>query len=62
MAAVLTVEDPAAITLEGVRAYAAGQLARYKLPRRLKLVPAVPRNTSGKLDKVSIRSLADGED
>ena len=49
--------DGAAITLDDVREYAAAGLARYKLPRRLKIVAAVPRNASGKLDKPSIRGL-----
>ncbi|MCN9241138.1 long-chain fatty acid--CoA ligase [Streptomyces sp. RY43-2] len=61
VAAVVTVADPEAITLEDIRAYAAGQLARYKLPRRLTLVPALPRNTSGKLDKTVIRRMAEEE-
>ncbi|WP_334517205.1 AMP-binding protein [Streptomyces sp. B21-105] len=57
--AVMSVDDTAAITLEAVHEYAAGQLARYKLPRRLKIVPAVPRNASGKPDKAGVRRLAD---
>ncbi|MER6266756.1 AMP-binding protein [Streptomyces sp900105755] len=61
VAAVLTVADGTGIGLEDVRAYAAGRLARYKLPRRLTLVPAVPRNASGKLDKTVIRRLATEE-
>ena len=61
VAAVVTVAEGATIDLEDVREYAAGQLARYKLPRRLKLVGAVPRNASGKLDKSVIRRLASEE-
>ncbi|MFE7029140.1 long-chain-fatty-acid--CoA ligase [Streptomyces sp. NPDC057621] len=61
VAAVISVEDTASITLEDVRAYTEATLARYKLPRRLKVVPAVPRNASGKLDKVVVRRLADEE-
>ncbi|MFC9842836.1 long-chain-fatty-acid--CoA ligase [Streptomyces sp. NPDC060223] len=56
--AVLTVAEDATISLEDVREYAARQLARYKLPRRLTLVPGVPRNASGKLDKTAVRRLA----
>ncbi|MGC9542198.1 long-chain-fatty-acid--CoA ligase [Streptomyces sp. UG1] len=59
VAAVISLDGTTEITLEAVHAYAAGKLARYKLPRSLKLVPTVPRNASGKLDKVSIRRLAD---
>ncbi|MFJ2116227.1 AMP-binding protein, partial [Streptomyces sp. NPDC087850] len=61
VAAVVTVAEDTAISLEDVREYAAGHLARYKLPRRLKLVPAVPRNASGKLNKTVIRCLASEE-
>ncbi|WP_089106212.1 AMP-binding protein [Streptomyces hyaluromycini] len=61
VAAVVTVAAGTSIGLEDVRAYAAGRLARYKLPRRLTLVPAVPRNASGKLDKAVIRRLATEE-
>jgi fatty-acyl-CoA synthase len=45
------------ITIDDVREYAASGLARYKLPRRLAIVEAVPRNASGKLDKTAIRHL-----
>ncbi|MGW3287224.1 AMP-binding protein [Streptomyces sp. NPDC001002] len=63
VAAVVSVDGTVDITLESVRAYAARDLARYKLPRRLKVVGAVPRNASGKLDKVVVRRLSteDGE-
>lgn len=55
--AVLSLENGATVTLDDVREYAASGLARYKLPRRLEVVTAVPRNASGKLDKVSIRGM-----
>lgn len=57
--AVMSVDGTTEITLEAVHAYAAGRLARYKLPTRLTIVPAVPRNASGKLDKAGVRRLAD---
>ena len=34
------------------------QLADYKLPRRIVLLPALPRNTTGKILKTSLRELA----
>ncbi|MGW1029444.1 long-chain-fatty-acid--CoA ligase [Streptomyces sp. NPDC002577] len=61
VAAVVTVADDVVITLDDLREYAAGHLARYKLPRRLKLVQAMPRNASGKLEKVAVRRLATEE-
>ena len=38
-------------SLEEVRRACAGRLARHKLPRRLVLVDALPRTTSGKLQR-----------
>ncbi|WP_313897023.1 long-chain fatty acid--CoA ligase [Streptomyces sp. GC420] len=58
VAAVVSVTEGVEITLEDVREHTARHLARYKLPRRLTVVPAVPRNGSGKLDKPVIRRLA----
>ena len=45
------------VTLDDVRAHAERSLARYKLPTELRVVEVVPRNASGKLDKIAIRSL-----
>ncbi|MFI7636115.1 long-chain fatty acid--CoA ligase [Nonomuraea sp. NPDC049400] len=59
--AVVSLAEGMRVTLDDVREYAAAQLARYKLPRKLKIVQNVPRNASGKLDKVVIRRLADEE-
>ncbi|WP_369192201.1 AMP-binding protein [Streptomyces sp. R08] len=58
VAAVITVAEGIEMTLEDVREYGEGQLARYKLPLRLKLVNDVPRNGSGKLNKPVIRKIA----
>ncbi|WP_308404285.1 long-chain fatty acid--CoA ligase [Streptomyces sp. ATCC 21386] len=58
--AVVSVDGTAEITLEAVHAYAADRLARYKLPERLTVVPAVPRNASGKLDRAGVRRLVEG--
>lgn len=44
--------------IEDVRDFCSRHLARYKLPKKLVLVPEVPRNGSGKLDKVAIRNIA----
>jgi len=43
-------------TLEELRSACAGRLAPYKLPRRLVVLDALPRTTSGKLRR---RALAD---
>jgi fatty-acyl-CoA synthase len=55
--AVVSVLPGATLTLEDVRRHGADKLARYKLPKRLKVVEQVPRNASGKLDKSSVRKM-----
>jgi fatty-acyl-CoA synthase len=55
--AVVAVADGAGVTLADLRSHAGELLAHYKLPRRLLVVEAVPRNASGKLDKARIRAL-----
>ena len=49
-------------TLEALRAHCAPRLAGYKLPRRLRLVPELPRTASGKLRRAAVRAdwAADG--
>ncbi|MEV5835479.1 long-chain fatty acid--CoA ligase [Nocardia sp. NPDC052112] len=55
--AVVACAEGTRLTIEEIRAHASARLARYKLPRQLKLVKSVPRNASGKLDKIAIRGL-----
>ncbi|WP_216896742.1 acyl-CoA synthetase [Nocardia alni] len=59
--AVASVDDGVTVTLDDVRDFAAGELARYKLPQRLRIVEQVPRNPSGKLEKLVIRKLLEAE-
>lgn len=46
------VDDPP--SLEELRAHAADRLARFKLPRELELVPAIPRSATGKVRRTSL--------
>jgi malonyl-CoA/methylmalonyl-CoA synthetase len=39
------------VTLEDLRGFARDALAPYKLPRELRVLPALPRNTMGKVQK-----------
>jgi fatty-acyl-CoA synthase len=55
--AVACLTDGSKLTLDEVQAHCATKLARFKLPRQLQLVKAVPRNASGKLDKIAIRRM-----
>jgi fatty-acyl-CoA synthase len=45
----------AAITLEQMRDFAEAKLARYKLPRELHVIDAMPRNPNGKVMKPALR-------
>ncbi|MES2262630.1 MAG: AMP-binding protein [Pseudomonadota bacterium] len=48
--------DAAAPTLEQLQAHLRGQLAGYKVPRRLEVFNALPRNPMGKLQKHVLRA------
>lgn len=56
--AVVALKPGNALTLEDLQAFAERKLARYKLPRELRLVPALPRNTTGKVQKAALREPA----
>jgi malonyl-CoA/methylmalonyl-CoA synthetase len=45
------------LTVEGLRAFAAPRLAKYKLPTRVRLVDELPRNAMGKVLKPQVRAL-----
>lgn len=47
-------------SIEELRQFCSDRLARYKLPKDLVAVEEVPRNGSGKLDKVASRQLVRG--
>jgi fatty-acyl-CoA synthase len=56
--AVLVCKDGVEPSLDEVRAHAARKVAHYKLPRRLLVLDDLPRNASGKLDKIKLRTLS----
>ncbi|WP_420991940.1 acyl-CoA synthetase [Cupriavidus sp. 30B13] len=53
--AVAALRPGASLTLEELQAFAGPRLARYKLPRELRVVAALPRNPTGKVLKVRLR-------
>jgi len=57
--AVVVPADGAEVTLDDVRAFAEGSLARYKLPTRLQVVDELPRNPAGKILKYELRDRFD---
>jgi fatty-acyl-CoA synthase len=56
--AVLACEPATEPTVEQVGRFAAGQLARYKIPTQVLRTDTLPRSPSGKLDKLTIRAWA----
>jgi fatty-acyl-CoA synthase len=54
--AVAALREGATVDLEELREFASERLARYKLPRRLEIVPALPRNLVGKVLKFELRA------
>ena len=55
VAAVAALSDGTTLSIAELRTWAADRLARYKLPRKLFVVDALPRNATGKLLKYQIR-------
>jgi fatty-acyl-CoA synthase len=53
--AVVALKAGQSLGIEELREFAATQLSRYKLPRRLEVVAALPRNATGKLVKTELR-------
>ncbi len=54
--AVVVLQPGAALTLEELLEFARPRLARYKCPTSLDVVPALPRNASGKVLKKDLRA------
>lgn len=54
--AVIVLKDPKQqIKIEGIKAFCEGKLARYKMPKIIEFVSALPRNAAGKVLKSSLR-------
>jgi len=53
--AVVAAKPGRTLTLESLRSFADGRLARYKLPSEIRLVEALPRNPTGKVLKQELR-------
>jgi fatty-acyl-CoA synthase len=58
--AVVVLKPSRSITLESLQVFAETRLARYKLPRELRLVDALPRNATGKVLKARLREHTSG--
>jgi fatty-acyl-CoA synthase len=54
--AFVVVRPGATVTLEKLREFCSGRIARYKAPRSLAVVDDMPRNTTGKISKPALRA------
>jgi fatty-acyl-CoA synthase len=54
-AAIVVLHPGASLTIDELREWGTGRLARYKLPTILHVVPSLPRNASGKVTKTVLR-------
>ena len=55
--AIAALKPGQALDIEALRDFAGASLARYKLPRRLEIVAALPRNATGKILKYRLREM-----
>jgi fatty-acyl-CoA synthase len=53
--AVVAVQPGTTLTLDTITEYLDGRLARFKHPRALRLVDALPRNATGKIARGQLR-------
>ena len=53
--AIVVVREGETLTEEDVTAFCQGKLARYKIPRSVVFVDALPRNDIGKVEKIELR-------
>jgi len=60
VAVVVPVDPDDPPTLESLRKHAEHQLAPYKLPEAIRVIPKLPRNTSDKIDRLKLRKYEDG--
>lgn len=58
--AVVALNEGQSLTLEQLREFAAEHLAKYKLPLRLEIVDALPRNPAGKVLKFVLKEQLNG--
>jgi fatty-acyl-CoA synthase len=56
--AYVQVREGATLTEAELRAHLEANLARYKVPRYIELVPDLPRNATGKIRRVELRHRA----
>ena len=53
--------DGVALDAKAITQFIRGKLADYKVPKRIEILPALPRNATGKILKTALRTLAKAE-
>lgn len=61
VAAAVVLDEGASISVEEMTERCRQQLAKYKVPERIVVLPTVPRNAMGKIDRTAVRGLVQGE-
>ena len=56
--AFVSVNEGAAVESKALVQFLRGKLADYKVPRQITIVPALPRNATGKVLKTTLREMA----
>ncbi|SES25135.1 o-succinylbenzoate--CoA ligase [Psychrobacillus sp. OK032] len=59
--AFVSIKDEVVLTEDDLKQHCARKLARYKVPSVFKLVSALPKNATGKVDKVALKKYYVGE-
>jgi len=57
VAAVVVLTPGASTTSDELREHCSGQLADYKVPRRIEMVGELPRNATGKVLKAQLQDM-----
>ena len=57
VAAAVMLKDGASLDLTGLKQWCANRMSAYKIPRRLQVMDALPRNAMGKVIKTALRDL-----
>jgi acyl-CoA synthetase (AMP-forming)/AMP-acid ligase II len=61
VAAAVVLDEGAQISVDDMTERCRRELAKYKVPERIVVLPTVPRNAMGKIDRTAVRSLVQGE-
>ncbi|KAJ2255949.1 hypothetical protein GGH98_001786 [Coemansia sp. RSA 454] len=57
VAAAVVIQPGASLTIDELKPWCYQRMARYKTPKLLRVVEALPRNLMGKLDKKAVKTL-----